>query len=63
MIAVLRNQSSKEIVLVKDAVAVVIEVRFDGTIWFVCKHQNENENEYYNSDCYELMFPAPFDFV
>ena len=59
MIVVLKNQSSQEIICEKDALDVVIEIRFDGTIWFVCKHENANANAYFNSEFYELIFPSP----
>lgn len=58
MVAVLRNETTKEVVCEHNVVDVVIEVRFDGRIFFVCKHQNENENAYFDSEFYELLFPA-----
>ena len=59
MLAVLKNHSSQEIICEKDALDVVIEIRFDGTIWFVCKHENANANAYFNSEFYEMIFPNP----
>lgn len=57
MIAVFKNQSTQEIICEKDVLDVVIEIRFDGNIWFVCKHKDANANAYFNSEFYELIFP------